>query len=292
LTDKNTRQSQLSRRMRRALIALQVQTPQPLVTRLPVSCYYVSIAVLLLLLLLVSTRSALVYRAELRSLEARVLYVQRSNHQQQQARSAALIAFQQRPVPVIKTKNRPVEVAQQEQVTKPEPVPPLELPPVVVKPKMVVAPPVAQTLVKPRVIISSSLSQAEAPRSVDNALHRLREGRDDVALRWLASRVQALLKNPSWSVFRHFASETHSAEHHYQLGVLLNAINETDQGLKWLSKAVSKKADARYLRAFAIAADSQGLRSAAIEAYRQYLADPEATNAAEILSRLSTLEAS
>lgn len=274
----------LAQRLRRALVACQVQTPEPLLAKVPVIYCYAAAASVLVLLALVSARSALTIRASAHAHEARVQQVQHSNLVRKADRSAVLLAFQQRSVPAL---------IQPEIITA-------QLAPVA-EAKLLTAPKSEQhnnsrmrqaetTIKKSRVLISRSEAKVLPPQSIELALQRLRLGRDDLALHWLMERPSELRGSPDWPVFRHLVSELNHPEQQYQLGVLLDALQEPRKALQWLSSALSAQQDTRHLRAFAIAADKQGLSRIAVDAYRRYVAAPDAIGAIEVQARIAALE--
>lgn len=273
-----TRRAALSRRMHRAMIALNTETPQPLLSRLPVLWFNVTILCFLLLILSLSTRAALLYRAEVQQLNSRVEQFSVFKAEQKEVRHAALIAYQDHLEAVLPAA-RP---------TRKQPVPVVAR----IRPKAIIKRAKAPLAPQPPAIeLSVKRSVQSEPATVEEAIQRLLRGRDDRALAWLSrAHVAQSLAGDSWAGLRSKAIITRRAEHQYQLGVLYNAQANHGKSLRWLGRALERSDDPRYLRAFAISADESGEKQRAINAYRRYLRADAATDSLDIRMRLSALE--
>lgn len=275
---KSQRQQLLLRRMRRSLIALRIQTPQPVLHRISRHWYFAVVAVLVLITALVSTRSALLFRAEVGATQARVIYVQKANLKRRQARAAALIDYQQRP--------RRVEASQ---VAEVEP----DIMPVTVPNNSVIERAPAKSVALPKisaVVISSRYAKPAPPQSIDEAFHRLLRAEDNMALSWLTSRSPDFQYDPAWEKFQQAQTAVDTPLRAYQIGVLFGALGDELKAYRWSASAASSSNRARYIRAHAVAADRLGKRNEAAKAYRRYLAVAPATESSQVERRLAVLE--
>ncbi len=275
------RQVKLLRRMRRSLIALRMQTPEPVVHRVPVSLYFSMVVLISFFVVIASTRAALIYRSEVKALNARIVSVESTNKERKKVRMAALIAYQQQNFSAPKPKllaRVPAPVFKPETKLK--------------KPTSILEPAIAKKSAEKRttVIINTSQAERTAPKNVEQALFRLQQGKDDLVLRWLVENPDGIERSPAWETYRHRVITGRSAEQFYQLGVLYGALGNHEKSLHWIGSAVELDDQARYLRAYAVSADRQGLQKKAIAAYLRYLSAPQARDSIEIRARIARLE--
>lgn len=273
------RQARLLQRMRRSLISLRVQTPDPVVYRIPTHWYGLAIALMVLLVATVSTQAALMYREDVSALNVRTELVQQANLERTQVRAAALINFKSRPESL---PEKAVAATIIESLPVADPIEAMH----------VMAKPVTPPSHKAKLTISSSQSERRLPYSVQEAFRRLERGRDDTALRWLAAHAQELRGSVEWQLFRDLSAVTRQPERYYQLGVLYGVLGERSKELQWLALAMADRKKSHHLRAYAIAADRNGLQRQALSAYRLYLKDSKAHGAEEIQARITALESS
>lgn len=262
--------------MCRSLIALRIQTPTPILCRINPLWFYAALALLVLLIVVVSTRTALLYRAEVKSLQARVVYVSKANRDRRQQRAAALIAYEALGAPVT-VQPRPAE-AKIVRAAEPSRT----------KPRRVVQPAGRERI--QRIHISTHTGESAPPSNTKDAFHSLLQERNEVALQWLVDRPARFANSPEWERFRQRAVLADSAHGQYQLGVLYGALGENARAYHWSRLAASASPLPRYLRAYAVAADKVGERVLATEAYRRYLRLADSKADGDIRSRLATLE--
>lgn len=275
---KSERQLLLLRRMRRSLIVLRIQTPKPVLQRIPRYWYFSVMAVLVVLTAVTSTRVALLFRAEAEATHARVVYVQKSNLDRRKIRIAALIDYQQRP--------KHVKVGRAPE-SKPE-VSPTK----VVKKRVVKTAPV-QREISPEpdpIVITRRYAQPSQPRSIGEAFRRLTRAEDALALGWLLSRSEHFRHDPAWEKFRQATSAGDTPLRAYQIGVLFGALGDDFKAYRWSASAASLSDQSRYIRAYAVAADRLGKREEAARAYRRYLAVSPLVDSSQVAERLAVLE--
>ncbi len=274
------RSTRLSLAMHRAMIKLNIQTPVPLVQRIP-TCWYLSVLlVVLAIMAIISARAGWVYRADVIQLNGHIVLFEHEIEQQREMRRAALIALQAREdrVPVV-TRG----AYRQETVPFVGSESPVQTP--AERPKSVARKPAT------RISISSRDAPLRAPESIEQAMQRLIMGRDDHALAWLMERRGGRSLRPDdWSALQRKAVTTHDAEHQYQVGVFYGLYGEYQRSARWLKRACDHGDDARYYRALGIASERLGLREQAINAYRRYLQLNNRDGSAAITARLRELE--
>lgn len=275
---KSERQKLLLRRMRRSLIALRIQTPQPVLQRIPRYGYFSVVAVLIVLTALTSTRAALLFRAEAEATHVRVVYVQKANLDRRQARVAALIDYQQRPAHV-----------EASQVLEPKPE--VSLIKVVKQPVVKAAPVQRASSPEPDpIVISRRYALPSQPLSIDEAFRRLNRAEDALALSWLLSRSESFRHDPAWERFQQATSAADAPLRAYQIGVLFGALGDDLKAYRWSASAASLSDRPRYIRAYAVAADRLGKREEAARSYRRYLAVSPSAGSSQVAERLAVLE--
>lgn len=275
---RSERQQLLLRRMRRSLIALRIQTPQPVLQRIPRYGYFSVMATLVVLTGLVSTRAALLFRAEVAATQARVVYVQKANLDRRQARVAALIDYQQRPEHV-------------EVIPVAEPEPEIVAVEIVKRPVVKEVPVQRASSPEPaQIVISSRYAEPSQPQSIEGAFRRLSRVEDALALNWLLDRKEGFRHDPAWEKFQQATTAADAPLRAYQIGVLFGALGDDIKSYRWSASAASLSGRPRFIRAYAVAADRLGKSAEAARAYRRYLAVAPAAESSPIVGRLAVLE--
>lgn len=213
-----TRKQKLSRRMHRAMIALNTETPQPVLYRLPQLWYYLAVGCFLLLIATLSTRAALLYRTDVRQLNSHIVQLSTLHAERKEVRRAALISYQNSRVASMRT-------------ALPAP-----------KKKVVVDERVSPVAANKRIKAKATPAAIELrvrrsvrsePATVEEAIQRLVQGRDDRALAWLSNAQAGRSRSSNhWSALRSRAIITGLAEHQYQLGVLYNTLADDSKSLQ------------------------------------------------------------
>lgn len=273
---KSERQQLLLRRMRRSLIALRIQTPQPVLHRIPRYWYFSVMTVLVVLAALISTRAALLFRAEVEATQARVVYVQNANLDRRKVRAAALIDYQQW--------SKHVEVMR-------EPEPEVVVVKVVKQPVVKRVPVQRASSPEPApIVISRRDAQPSQPQSIEGAFRRLIRAEDAMALNWLLSRSEGFRHDSAWERFQQAATAVDVPLRTYQIGVLHGALGDDHKAYRWSASAASLSDRPRNIRALAVAADRLGNHEEAARAYRRYLAVASTVDSSQIAERLAVLE--
>lgn len=300
------RGAELSRRLRRAVIAMQIQTPEPLPSRVDPRWYFAAVALLVLLIAAASARAALVFRAQVQGLEAQMVSVERANYARWQQRSAALIDYRQaareRQVeppapPRVVMEEAPEAVPQvapemaSEAVAQEVHEAPRARAAAPVPTSTAVAPPPKAQMDREvvRVQVSARSVPAREPRSVEEAFALLPREGGERALAWLSRRAPAFRDSPAWEQFRRRSDVASQPHGQYQLGVLYGALDQHRQAYRWSRLASETSRKAEHLRAFAVAADKLGKRAEARAAYRRYLHQASPAQAAAVQARLQQL---
>lgn len=255
------RRNVLLRSMRRSLISMQVQTPEPIFLRVPTRLYFAVVTFLVIAVAAVSVQAAWTYQGNIKTLERKILHVKNTIADNKNRRKAALLAYHQRSREPIVSRQSPV-------APTPEIPKSAEADAIVTVEK--VAPARKENPPK-KLVIRSQLAAVGPPVSMDDALYRMGKGRDDGALNWAIANWTLLRGSRRWESFKKWARSDPNAEHLYQLGMLLGASSFPEKSQNLLAAAVVLDPQARYIKALGIASDRLGEPGPALAAYRRYL---------------------